>query len=104
MAESSPAHVERRCARGYLGEVVEEDEFRAGVDEAADQPCAGGPVDVDIGAGRPFHARTSAWRDAVARSSTAAREAARCGRGKKSRPAMRRSSEERRVGKECRSR
>jgi hypothetical protein len=53
--EGGPAHVEWRGVGGDGCGVGGEDEFRAGVDEAADQPGAGGPVDVDItaGAGHP---------------------------------------------------
>src|SRR6266567_4534834 len=91
MPERSPAHVERPGPGGDGGGVGCEDEFGGGVDEAADQPGAGGPVDVDAGPSCPFHVRDPAGLVA-ARVSTARRAASRWEQVKKSRPAMRCSS------------
>src|SRR5262249_40377703 len=90
--ERGAAHVERRGARGDGGGVGGEDEFGGGVDEAADQPGARGPVDVDTRPGGPLHVRTPAWRAAAARASTAARAASRWGGGEEARPAVPRRS------------
>lgn len=50
------AHVERCGVAGDLVGIGDEDEGGVRVDEAADQPGAGGAVDVDAGAGGPPHA------------------------------------------------
>src|SRR5206468_3690178 len=91
MPERGPAHVKRRGAGGEGGGGGGEDELGIGVDEAADQPGTGGPVDMHTRAGRPLHARAPAVSSA-ARCSTARRAASRCGQVKKSRPWMRCSS------------
>src|SRR5207248_6982803 len=91
MSERGAAHVERCGTGGDGAGVGGEDEFGGGVDKAADQPGAGGPVDVDPGPGGPFHAGTPAV-SVAARVSTACRAASRCGQPKKSRLWIRCSS------------
>src|SRR6266851_1505516 len=91
MAERGPAYIERCGVRWNGCQVGGEDEFGVVVDEAADQPGAGGPVDVDAGPGGPLHAGIPAGLVA-ARVSTARRAASHCGQRKKSRPWMRCSS------------
>src|SRR5215470_4270748 len=94
--ERSSAHVERCGVGGDGCGVGGEDEFCLGVDEAADQPCARGPVDVDTGPGGPLHASVLAVL-AAARWPTARRAASLCGQVKKSRAWMRCSSRRSRV-------
>ena len=57
VGELDAAHVERRRVRGHLVRVVDEDERRLRVDEAPDQPGAGGPVDVAVRDGSPTSSR-----------------------------------------------
>src|SRR5262249_43892997 len=76
------AHIEAGRIVGYLVRIVDEDELGGGIDEPADEPCAGGAIDVTMAPGRPSHrpASTSSWRSAIARSAIR-----RSGGGKKSR-------------------
>ena len=55
MRELDAAHIERCRIRGYLVRVVDEHELGLRVDEAADQPGAGGAVDVAVASRRPSH-------------------------------------------------
>src|SRR5207244_1359089 len=73
-------HVERRRVGGDLFRIVDEDELRLRIDEAADQPGAGSAVDVAATACRPLHPTGSSTR--TASSSTAARARSRSGGGK----------------------
>src|SRR5262249_13994894 len=73
VAEFDAAHVERGGVGGHLGGVGDEDELGVGVDVAADEPGAGGAVDVDVGAGGPLHEGCSSGSGmGWARASTAA--------------------------------
>ena len=76
-------HVERGGINRNLGRVGDEHELRVGVDMVADEPGAGGAVDVNVGAGGPLHGRASeASVRGVARASTAMRAESRSGGGK----------------------
>src|SRR5258706_11585366 len=57
--------VERGGVGGNFGRVGNEDEFRLGIDMAADQPSTGRPVDMDGRAGRPSHGVSSRPPDGV---------------------------------------
>src|SRR5439155_26998881 len=80
VGELDAAHVERRCVGRHLFRVVDEDELRFRVEEAADQPGAGGPVDVAMATSRPPHPTGSSTR--AASSSTARWASSRSGGGK----------------------
>ncbi len=105
VAEFDAAHVERGRVGGHLGRVRDEQEFSISVEEPADQPGAGGPVDVHTGAGGPSHGADSTTPPArrlaetppsLARSRRAAAAASRSGGGKKSRLLIARHSVRRR--------
>ena len=70
VAEFDAAHVQRGGVR-----------FGVRVDGAADQPGAGGAVDVDAGAGDPLHA-VSGEACSGCRAATVRSAAVRCGGGK----------------------
>jgi lactate dehydrogenase-like 2-hydroxyacid dehydrogenase len=59
VAELGAAHVKRGRLSGYLVGIVDEHELGVLIDEAADQPRAGGAVDVHVSSGRPDHAAVS---------------------------------------------
>src|SRR5436190_10308888 len=80
MRELDAAHVERRRVGRHLVRVVDEHELRLWVEEAADQPGAGGAVDVAVTARRPLHPTGSST--STASSSTARWASSRSGGGK----------------------
>ena len=83
VAEFDAAHVERGGVGRRLGRVGDEDELGVRVDVAADEPGAGGAVDVDAGAGDPLHEGcSSGFGTGWARASTAALAWSRSAGGK----------------------
>ena len=73
VAQFGTSHVEGGGVVGDFGGVGDEDELGLGVEGAADEPGAGGAVDVNAGAGGPFHAVCPCswwvgWRALTARS------------------------------------
>ena len=72
VGELDAAHVERRRVRRHLVGVVDEDELRLRVDEAPDQPRAGGPVDVAVRGASPT-SRPASSTSAASRRPPAAR-------------------------------
>src|SRR5213596_3261156 len=72
--------VERRRVRRHLVGIVDEDELRLGIDEALDQPGAGGAIDVAVAAGRPTHPTGSSI--SAASSASACWASSRSGGGK----------------------
>lgn len=55
VAKFSAADVKGSGARRYVAWIWSEKELGTGVDEAADEPGASDPVDVDSWSGRPLH-------------------------------------------------
>src|SRR5207253_8694968 len=80
MRELNAAHVERGRVGRHLVRVVDEDELRLWVEEAADQPGAGGAIDVTVRTSRPPHPTGSST--STASSSTARWASSRSGGGK----------------------
>ena len=77
VGELDAAHVERRRVGRHLVGVVDEHELGVRVDEAADQPGAGGAVDVAVTARRPPHRDRLLDAAQPARRAAAARARAR---------------------------
>ncbi len=80
VGELDTTHVERGRVAGHLVWVVDEDELRLRVEEAPDQPGAGGAVDVAMATRRPPHPTGSST--SAASSSTARWASSRSGGGK----------------------
>src|SRR5207248_824130 len=80
--EFGAAHVERGRVGRHLGRVGDEQEAGVGIEEPADQPGAGGPVDVHALAGGPVHGCASSFVAASCRTRTAACAVSRSGGGK----------------------
>src|SRR3712207_4087899 len=77
VAEVDPAHVERCRVGRHLAELGDEHELGVRVEGPADEPGAGGAVDVHPGPGRPPHWRTCAAAAAGAVSPAAASPSSR---------------------------